>query len=996
MDAFGGLVRLIDDRIDTLALNTHQSRSHLVTAARSAVDRQWTAQFDHINWIAVAGITVFDSPTLRFLEAIAENNPTLTVHVFVNAGSFEYNANRFRELETGVVDALPEPQEQQMASPIAQTLFDATQGQASEAPEANFIEAPTDQRAVERVANDVRELIQSDVSPQDILIVAPNAGNYQSLMQNAFETIGIPLFVETRHPVSDIPAYRCFQTFIEVIEKVAAEEPISYGELVDPLRLGYCEIGAHGSRWPIEGRDFTKIEQELHRKQRLYNQQHDRYEDQGLHIETWQSVIDDIPAFTADWDAVTTYIDTIDEFAADPPADGEAVQDIFSSYLGTYVYQTVDHRRELYRAPAVDTTRTAITETHATSLAERVRSGLNAVGTHYDRMQDLFDLQPSWEEIGQAFSTVLGGDSFGERHLDGQAVPLVDAGNAFFHDASHLFVLGMNAEEFPSSAGTPTYLPAELRQTVFNATNEGDTPYAHLDNQTTAYGEALDFYQATLRTANADGNITLVHTYQDEQGNNVAWSSFVDLFDVEGEGEAASTLVERVSVGEWLPQPRTHGDTSESWGNVVSRVAPRERLRMLLYQSHRDQPESEPEITMDELETIATTIDPNMISNEILPRMNRYMNPPLTVTIDSDEPAFDTIDFENVAGKPLRPHELDLNGQCGLKYYYYQLLHNFEGGEPERDDIPTYYSQAPHYRLGELPQIVRENYADPRYIEKWRKIVTELLPSRQSTTSGLSQFETTDELRSWILDQDCFEEYDLNTIFKNLDAERQLVEQELENGVDREWTWREGDDIEINGHGLQVPPYRLDTVSDNGSNYRIPIFFTRFSNRANSALKTCHSAVWEADETTQTICLECDEVNSCVYNSKYVIDHRMLAGHEYESQQYDGRVAGIGLQEQYAGPNDGERVVAIRQGVISKFHPFDDDELFEKLHGRGYSSVWDEKTEQWRQNFLTQAENLDPSTPIELAANMDLVNRDECLNCVYRDLCAVPKRGGEN
>lgn len=999
MDAFQGLVRLIEGRINALPLENHQSRSHLVTAARNMVDTQWPKQFDHVNWVAVAGIMVFDSPTLRFLEAIAEDSAAPTVHVFVNAGSFEYTANRIRELETGIVDTAPTAEVDQLDSPIAQILFDATQGHATTAPDAEFIEAPTDQRAVERVANDIKELLQAGAEPNDILVVAPDAGSYQGLMENAFETLGVPLFVETRHPVSDIPAYRCFRTLIEVIQAVATDERIPYGTLVDPLRLGYCEPGAHGSQWPIQGREFTKIEQELHRKQRFYNQQHDRYEDQGLHLNTWRSVIDEIPAFTADWDAVATYFDTLEDLAAAPPTDGAAVQDTFSSYLGTYVHQTIDHRRELYEAPAIDTTRTAITETHATSLAERVRARLDAVGTHYDRVQELFEVQPSWSELGQAFSTVLGGDSFGERHLDDQAVPLVDAGNAFFRDTSYLFVLGMNAEEFPGNAGAPTFLHSDLRQTVYDAANEGYNPYPHLDSRSTAYEEALDFYQATLQAARSDAAITLVHTYQDNQGNDVAWSSFVDLFDVEGEGESVSPLVDRVRAGEWLPQPRkTSGETRtrESWDDVLNRTSPRERLRLLLYLSNRDRPDRDPAISADELKRIASTIDPSVIRNDIEPRMERYRTPPTAVTIDSTEPAFDKVDFETVAGTPLRTHELDLNGQCGLKYYYYQLLYNFEGPNPERDDIPTYYSQAPHYRLGELPQIIRENYADPRYVEKWRSIVMELLPNRQSTTSGLAQFDTEDELRTWFLKQDDFEEYDLNTIFQNLLAERQLVEHELESDVSRAWKWRPGGDVEIGGHSLRVPSYRLDTVSDGGSDYVVPIFFTRFSNRASSALKTCRSAVWEANETTHTICLECDNGDSCGFNSKYVIDHRMLAGYEYETQMHDSKVVGIGLQEQYAGPDGGERVVAIRQGVVSKFHPFDGTELFESLSGRGYSQAWDDKAVTWRQNFVTQADQLDPATPVELTANMELVNQDECLNCVYRDLCAVPKQGGEH
>ncbi|WP_138007106.1 hypothetical protein [Halalkalirubrum salinum] len=997
VDAFRGIVRLIDGRLNDSPLDSQQSRSHLVTAARSVVDPQWSTQFDHIDWVAVAGVTVFDSPTLRFLEAIAADPSAPTVHIFVNQGSFEYNANRIRQLETGNISSHPENSDSLMRSQAAQVLFDATHGDAVEAPEANFIEAPTDQRAVERVANDIRELLQRGELPRDILIIAPNAGSYQSLVQNAFETLEIPIYVETRQPISDIPAYRCFRTLVEVIESVANGKLMQYGTIVDPLRLGYCEPGGYQSRWPIKSREFIKIEQELHRKQRYYNQKHDRYEDQGLLFSSWRDIVDEIPEFTADWDAVTVYLDTIEKLAETPPPDGNAVQSTFSPYLGTYVHQTVGHRRSLYEAPGVNTTRTAITETHATSLAELVRNKLDAVGTHYDRMQYLFDAKPSWDEVRRAFSTALGSDSFGASHIDAQAVPLVDAGNAFFRNAKHLFVLGMNAEEFPGKADTPTFLHTDLRQEVYNRANQGKSPYTHLDNRATAYGEAVDFYQATLRTAESDASISLVHTYQDQQGNDIAWSSFVDLFDIESEADAASPLVDRVGVGEWLPQPRNSEDKiTESWDEVIRRTAPRERLRMLLYQANRDYPKNDPAISNDELGMLASVIDPELMNDEIQPRINRYQSPPTEVTIEANEPAFDTVEFETIAGTPFRPHELDLNGQCGLKYYYYQLLYNFEGNDPERDQIPTYYSQAPHYRLGELPLIIRENYADPRYVEKWRRLITELIPDRQSAKSGLAQFDSIEQLRTWLISQDGFEEYDLNTIFKNLVAERQLVEQELENGVTRGWNWRTRSNVKINDYELSVPPYRLDTLTDGGSDYVVPIFFTRFSNRANSALKNCRSAIWEADETTRSICLECSHCESCEYNSKYVIDHRMLAGFEHETKAFNNNVAGIGLQEQYAGLDNGDRVVAMRQGIIGKFHPFESENVFESLNGRGYSEVWDNKAAAWRKNFLTQANQLDSNTPVTLTANMDLVNRDECLNCIYRDLCAVPIRGGEN
>jgi ATP-dependent helicase/nuclease subunit B len=1003
MAAFRGIERLTDARLSEFPTTRQQSQSHLVTAAREHVSTQWPVQFDHVEWIAVAGISVFDNPVLRFLATLAAEPASPDVHVFSDAGSLEYNVARFEALaiETEVPDRGETSYGSRFDSAAARSLFSATQGEVDDVPEnVSFIEAPTDQRAVERVANDVRTLLQDSVRPREILIVAPDAGSYKPVAENAFETIEVPLYVQTRRPYANIPAYRCLRSFVENVEAVASETPLTYGELVDPLRLGYCPRGAHGSRWPIPGREFTKIEQELHRTQQFHNRGPDRYEDQPVPFEKWRDLIEGIPGWTADWAAVEEYLDDIESLADTAPNDGSELADLFGSYLGTYVFQTVDHRRALYRGPAIDTTRTAITERHPSSLAEQVRAGLDDVASHYDRVLELFGRSGSWEEVGRAFSTVLGSGAYGKSHLDRNAVALVDAGNADFREASHVFFLGMNADEFPAEPPTPTFLHSEFRQAVYEAASTGDYPYLHLDSRATRYGTSLDAYQTALSAAARGAKLSLFHTYRDERGNSVSWSPFVDLFDVEGERSETAPLVDRVAVGEWLPQPRdggnaagTAGSATESWEDVRARIAPRERLRTLLYHAHRGRPELAPAITEADVQTLVDGVDPTPLVDRILPRLERYQRPPLDVEIDVDEPAFDETSLSTVTGTPHQTHELDLNAQCGLKYYFYQFLYNYEGGEPSRDEIPKYYASAPHYRLGELPYLIRENYADPRYVEKWRRIVEELLPERQSSTNGLAQFDDDDELRTWVLEQDGFEEYDLNTIYENLRGERRLVEQELAADVTRDWVWRRGGEVTIEVHDLTVPAYRADIVTEGDSEYTIPVFFTRFTNRASSALKTCRTQpIWEADERTGTICIDCDRGDDCAFHSKYVVDHRMLAGQAHESDGLGRKVAGIGMQEQFAGPEDGARVVTIQNNYEQKFRPFDADGSFEQFAIRGYPQSWTEKVDQWKENFTSAAGSLGGET-VTLSANERLVQTDECLDCVYRDLCMVPDSG---
>ncbi|WP_226483089.1 hypothetical protein [Natrinema amylolyticum] len=993
LTAFKGIERIIESKLSSLELDRQQSRSHLVHEARNHISTQWTAEYNHVEWIAIVGISVFDNPTLRFIETLAAHDKAPDVEIFTGTGSTEYNTCRFDSLTTTSTPAPGETADPTLAANASETLLTATSKQPDSIPDGiEFIEAPSDQRAVEHAAAEIRGLVQNGTHPREILIVAPDAGSYQSLVEQAFETVEIPVHVETRRPFANIPAYRCFRTLIDVVDAVANDQPITYGELVDPLRLGYCPRGSYGRTWPIEGRGFTKVEQELHRKQQFYNNEPDRYEGQGIVFSEWRSLVNEIPDWTGPWDAVTEYLSDIETLADGPPTSGEELEDLFGKYLGAYVRQTVDHKRELNTGPAIDVTRTTLDERHTTNEAEHVRSALGDVGNHYDRVQELFDAPRSWYEVGRAFSAVLGKQSYGKRHLDQYAVPVVDAGNAFFREAEHVFFLGMNADEFPGEASTPTFLHRELREAVYEQTRAGETPYHHLDSRRSNYEEALDFYQAGLSTLTSDGTIRLYHSYRDERGNEIAWSPFIDLFDVNADKDASNRPVQRLSVGDWMPSPESN--TEADWEVLAGQVAPRERLRMLLYYAMQPHIADTDTISAAGVEAIAARLKQHPLTALVLPRVERYQEPPTSVTIQPDEAAFSEVSLDAVTGEPHHPHELDMQAQCGLKYYYYQFMYNFTGNNPTRGEIPKYYSQTPHWRLGHLPYIVRENYADPRYVEKWKDIVETLLPERQSTKRGLAQFQSQQQLREWVHDQDRFSEYDMNTIYQNLRAERELVLAEREADIKRDWKWRSGGEVTIEGHDLAVPAYRLDRIQNGDSTYALPIFFTRFSKRANSALKSCFDgAIWESNEQTGELCLDCGREENCNYHSKYVIDHRMIAGHQHESNEHDSKVIGIALQEQYAGPSDGNRTVAIQNNYTNIIAP--EGEWVEKLVPRGYPQNWESSVEDWKQNFSKLADTLDSSSEIELTVSPTVVDRDDCLNCVYRDLCQIPDSGVE-
>jgi len=1008
LNAYSGTEKILNSKISELGLSRQQSRSHLVHEAREQVTEYWNEEYGYADWIAISGISIFDNPTLRFIEEISTYDGAPDIDIFLGKGSVEYNARRLNALSILDNSDPHDIENPKLESDVADTLLSATDRTPEKKPEeVNFIETPSDQRAVEHIAAEVRELIHDGVHPRDILILAPDAGSYKSLVEQAFETVEVPVHVETRRLYANIPAYRCFRTLVDVVNAVSNDEEITYGELVDPLRLGYCPRGKQSNRWPIEGREFTKVEQEIHRKQQIHNSEEDRHEGQGIGFSGWRSIIEDIPVWTGPWGAVKTYLSDIESLADNPPSSGDELVDVFGSYLGTYVFRTVDHQRELDTGPAIDVTRTTLGEQHATNEAEKVRGSLDEVAVHYDRVQELFGAPESWYEVGRAFSAVLGKQSYGKKQLDQYAIPLVDAGNAYYRDAEYVFFSGMNAGEFPGEASTPTFLHRNLREKVYEQAWEGDNPYHHLDSRRSSYEQALDFYQAGLSTVVSGGEVRFYHSYRDERGNEIAWSSFLDLFDVTNDDES-DRPVERLSVGEWVPHPESN--EIDDWREVADRIAPRERLRMLLYHANRRYIIGDEVIPEEGVEVIASRLPSHPMSALVLPRVNRHQTPPTSVTIEADEPAFrnmeeggdrngngngngERVSVESVSGRSHHPHELDLQAQCGLKYYYYQFLYNYIGDEPGRD-VPKYYSKTKHWRLGRIPYIVRENYADPRYVDKWKDITTTLLSDRQSKTDGLRQFNSREEISDWVRDKDRFSGYDMNTVYQNLVAEWELVQAELKAGITRGWGWRSGGETTVDGKELAVPSYRLDKVEYEGSTYAIPIFFTRFSKRASSSMKTCFNGdndIWDYNEKTNELCLNCGRHGNCNYNSKYVIDHRMLAGYQNETEEYGSKVAGLGLQEQYAGPDDGNRIVAAKTNYIDRITP--ETSNFERVVPRGYPQNWDSALENWRENFTELADDLDIEDGIELSANPTVVNQDDCLNCVYRDLCQVPDSG---
>jgi|GEM_PF-6789236 len=997
--SFSDLHDQLKDRLKDMDNDYQLSRSHLVKNGRTALESEWDHVYDHIEWIAIVTINTFDNPTLRFLKALNECESSPDVSVFLEHGSYEYQSDR---IESVIEDVqrydTDEIETDKFVNENSEKLFQAAHGSRmiSHPPDkANFIEAPDDRRLIEHIAKDIRHRIQNGASPEEFLIIANEAGNYKSLIENVFETVEIPVHVETRHPVANLPAYRFLKDFVTVIEKAENEELITYGELLDPLRLGYCKRGAYNEDWPIVGRVFTTIEQRLQREQQSKEEQYET----GLSFEHWKGIIEnDIENWhpPKKWDLIEEYLDDIESHINDVPNDGEDLLETLKAYLGTYIRQTVFDRRRLHQGPGIDTTRKMITKTHATNHGERVRDLIDSVTPYYDQILEIkrensSNYEPTWEDVGRTLSGVLGSETYGEKNLDKNAVPVVDAGNSYFRTANHIYFLGMTVDEFPSTFQTPTFIPVSLRKRVYEEVRSGDYPYLHLDSKASSFMEDLDFYESSLTTIKDedDSDINFFHSYKDTQGNTITWSPFVDIFDLEEE-------IERIDVGDWFSKPRSNiGNLNETWESVSERISERERLRAILYHAHRSQPDTVPAITSDELQTLIKGTKSDTIVDQVLPRVERYQTPPTQVVVAPDEPAFNDrrISLEDFTGGASRPHELDLYGQCGLKYYYYQFLYNFEGDKPKRN-VPYYSSNKPHHRLGTLPKIIKENYVYQKNITGWKAIIEELLPNRQEDLIG---FDGDIEIKKWMNSKSNFNKFDMSSIYGTLCAERELIQSELEEDINRDWEWRDEEILEIEGEKVYVPPHRVDTVETTNHAYYLPIFYARFSTgRGNfggwrsafkGALKTCQSNSNGYEECSQ-ICENCNDLEECEIRSKYILDHRMIGGYDLESNELDHKVIGIGLQHKYADRNGG-RIITLKSHHSNELVQGSD---FEQIYGRGCPDQWykEGKLEGWRADISSHIEDLNPNTPITFEANEEIVHRDDCLDCIYRDLCFVP------
>lgn len=979
LDVFRDLADILSHRLDQDDLDLYPTRSHLVSAAKAVVGEHWEPVFGSREWFAVSTLNVLDNTTLKLILEIARLEDGPDIHFFFQNGTYSRQVARLNALigeenvDTPDDDTITQDY---LDGRAAETLINAVQGEEFDTPNTlRFIEAPERRREAERVVELIREQLSHGTDPVDIIVVARDVGKYKSILEDIFETNEIPYHVETPRPFAHVPAYRFLKATIDLLAAANRGEALDYHQITDPLRLGFCYPHRRSSAWPMDDRKFLYLEQRLHNYQ-------DRNDGENFDFDDWNEFVESREGWDYAWELMEEYLEWIRQRISDPPEDGTQIRGLMRELLREYVFQRIPDRRGIPGGPGIEPTRTNLGHPHPSSTGQRILNQADAVGRHYDFSLDILDNEPSWDETARAIGEVIGSGTYGVSNNDGQAIRILDAGNTYFLDASVMYFLGLASGEFPVDSESPSFIHDELRNDVTRLSAQGTQPELHLNSRLSQYEVDLDIYETTLRAST--GEISLLHRYKDADRNQINWSPFVDLLPTD-------QLQNRVRADEWLPERDEH----ETWEAISERIAEKDRIRLLYHHSHRPHPNTWPSITAGDITDIASHTAQDQVVESIIPRYDRYARPPTSIEVTGDEPAFvgNNLDLNDVIGGPIRTHEADLLSHCQLKYYFYQLLFNYQGEDVLRDEIPFYRGGEPDYRLGELPHAIRHNYTEDRYAEQWESIIEHHLQDRQT---ALDAFDSIDELERWFEESDDFTEWDQNSLLPVLIDEWELVQAELDAGIERDWDWQEGQDLEISDDVdllLRQPGHRRDAFPQD-DDYGLPIFFIRNTSYGQKAIKRC----WQYDgdhqaQSSHAVCRTCGNLESCTYPTKYVLDHRF---HSVVAEGSD--LVGIQYQERFdsrsrRGHLKNNHVEGVRGGLVDDA---EDDFGNDTFQAWLWHQVWRDQLQEESEAILTHLDVEGNGGSVQFDVNEEFVDAGGCVTCVYRDMCMVPQSRGRD
>lgn len=948
IESFNELEKTVQAQVALLGPDVFTTRAHKLKRARENLSSKWPSELD--SEVLIYGLSVFDSTVLKLITTIdktgTSNNPSFTIRIFPGKGTY---IGLLKRLEKTADNYEP----QKPTTSFQAYEFGALREYA-EKERLKLTATPDRRREVETAARKIHELLLQGAAPFEILLMARDCSKYLNLVSEIFPAFGISVYVQTRRPYAHLAPYRFMKAALDLIAVVKSSN-IEWHQITDPLRLGFC-LQFASKNWPVEAHKFIYLEESLASAQRRAGT--------PLSIKDWIKIAQGL-AWNSCRVILTEFLDWVQTQFTNPPKNPKEARYLIARLLQTYMFNQSKWIRESSYPRIPNQERFNIIGLHPTHFAARIRSRLIEFEDYLNDSIITSSNPLNWELIAKSFGEVFGKVTYGLPLQDNSAIRLVDIGNAHFLEAKHLFILGLKTDEFPRQAPKAIFLPDQLRDTT-EEQKSNEEAFIYLRNRRNDYANEVDLLQTALET-NPE-YIYCSMPYLDEKGHEVGWSSFVEEL-------ANANNTRRILPNEWLPSPK-----GNKWIDIAKENPPWTRQRLYCYHANRQFRQQNPPINDEDIQDIASTIDPKFYSIELEDRIERYLRPPTKIEINHDETWFKTLTLASIVGPPFRTHEMDLHATCPLQYYFFQFLFLWNGDSIDRDTVP-YYTKKPHWRYGRLPKRLSYIYPSNATNRKIEEIIKIRLPQRQTDLSKFTNraaFEI--HLATFLSD------YDRSQFLNTLCDEWSLAQQENRDNITREWDWvTQPKSVEIGQLQkvqIMLPAHRIDSLQ--GS--KLIIAFVNFSGQLGLRKEGLMYLKKRGKLEPAQDPLRDHRLPILLLHYATNTETKVAGG--VYAELFEGKRAGYynsGLLMKHKGPNGYHEELPMYRGNPKE----NSGQVMDR-------KSWDRRMAEYNQAIAQRATKMTPKPNIafQAIAGDGRLTQNACLKCVYNDLCRIPWTGG--